>query len=93
MRTFIRTWLILSLLGLSYAGDSVNILTPGGLRKTFEEDEILHVLSHNKTETTKNFTFVELINSLSNFTVETEKNIWNIDKPEVHYTNPYYGKH
>lgn len=93
MGTIVRIWTILSLIGLSHADkSSVNILTPSGNLGTFEEDDILHVLSRNKTDTTKNFTFVELISSLGNYTIDAEKHVWNHDKLEMYHTNPYYGE-
>lgn len=93
MGTIVRIWTILSLIGLSHADkSSVNILTPSGNLDTFEEEDILHVLSRNKTDTTKNFTFVELISSLGNYTIDAEKHVWNHDKLEMHHTNPHYGE-
>lgn len=91
MRTFLRVWAILSLIGLSHAGKQVDVLTPRSLG-AFEEEEILRVLARNKTDTTKNYTFVELISSLGNYTVDTEKDIWSVGRPEVHHTNPHYGE-
>lgn len=91
MRTFLRVWAILSLIGLSHAGEPVDVLTPRSLG-AFEEEEILRVLARNKTYTTKNYTFVELISSLGNYTVDTERDIWSIGKPEVYHTNPHYGE-
>ncbi|RLU26672.1 hypothetical protein DMN91_000469 [Ooceraea biroi] len=92
MGTFVRIWAILSLIGLSRAGkSSVDILTSSssGLA-AFEEENILHVLSRNKTDTTKNFTFVELISSLGNYSIDADRVIWSNDRPEAHQTNPYY---
>ncbi|EZA46480.1 hypothetical protein X777_00116 [Ooceraea biroi] len=94
MGTFVRIWAILSLIGLSRAGkSSVDILTSSssGLA-AFEEENILHVLSRNKTDTTKNFTFVELISSLGNYSIDADRVIWSNDRPEAHQTNPYYGE-
>ncbi|EFN89881.1 O-acyltransferase like protein [Harpegnathos saltator] len=88
MRTFLRTWAILGLIGLSRASE-VSVLTPGNFG-TFEEEEILRMLARNKTDTTKNYTFVELISSLGNYTLDTDKDIWSIGRPEVHHTNPHY---
>ncbi|XP_012055335.1 PREDICTED: uncharacterized protein LOC105618403 [Atta cephalotes] len=90
MGTFVRIWAIFSLIGLSRAESPVEILTSSSSLGTFEEEDILRVLSRNKTDTTKNFTFVELINSLGNYTIDTEKVIWSDDRPEVHHTNPHY---
>ncbi|XP_014475148.1 PREDICTED: nose resistant to fluoxetine protein 6 [Dinoponera quadriceps] len=90
MRTFLRAWAILGLIGLSRASEPVDVLTPRSLGAAFEEEEILRVLAPNKTDTTKNYTFVELISSLGNYTVDTEKDIWSVGRPEVHHTNPHY---
>ena len=92
MGTFVRIWAIFSLIGLSRAESPVEILTSSNSLGTFEEEDILRVFSRNKTDTTKNFTFVELISSLGNYTIDTEKVIWSDDRPEVHHTNPHYGK-
>lgn len=93
MGTIVRIWTILSLIGLSHADkSSVNILTPSSNLGSFEEKDILHVLSRNKTDTTKNFTFVELISSLGNYTIDAEKDIWNHGRLEMHHTNPHYGE-
>ncbi|KAG5323880.1 NRF6 protein, partial [Acromyrmex heyeri] len=90
MGTFVRIWAIFSLIGLSRAESPVEILTSSSSLGIFEEEDILRVLSRNKTVTTKNFTFVELISSLGNYTIDTEKVIWSDDRPEVHHTNPHY---
>ncbi|KAG5314333.1 NRF6 protein, partial [Acromyrmex insinuator] len=90
MGSFVRIWAIFSLIGLSRAESPVEILTSSSSLGTFEEEDILRVLSRNKTDTTKNFTFVELISSLGNYTIDTEKVIWSDDRPEVHHTNPHY---
>ncbi|XP_025992851.1 O-acyltransferase like protein [Solenopsis invicta] len=90
MGTFVRIWAIFSLIGLSRAESPVEILTSSNNLGTFKEDDILNVLSRNKTDTTKNFTFVELINSLGNYTIDTERDIWSDDRPETHHTNPHY---
>ncbi|TGZ56969.1 nose resistant to fluoxetine protein 6 [Temnothorax longispinosus] len=91
MGTFVRIWAIFSLIALSHAeSSSVEVLTSSSGLGTFEEEAILRVLSRNKTDTTKNFTFVELISSLGNYTIDTEKDIWSDDRPEVHHTNPHY---
>lgn len=91
-----RIWMILGLMaGLSRAGRSpMDILTysSSGLA-AFEEENILHVLARNKTDTTKNFTFVELISSLGNYSIDRE--IWNGDEIgslETSHTNPHYGE-
>lgn len=92
MGTLVRTWTILSLIGLSRAGESsVDILTSSssGLA-AFEEEDILHVLSRNKTDTTENFTFVELISSLGNYSIDAETEIRSEDSPEAYHTNPHY---
>lgn len=91
METVVRIW-ILSLIGLSQADKSVNILTPSGSLSTFEEENILHVLSRNKTDTTKNVTFDKLISSISNYTIDAEKDIWSDGKLEMQHTNPHYGE-
>lgn len=94
MGTLVRTWTILSLIGLSRAGESsVDILTSSssGLA-AFEEEDILHVLSRNKTDTTENFTFVELISSLGNYSIDAETEIRSEDSPEAYHTNPHYGE-
>lgn len=91
MGTVVRIWTILSLIGLSHAESSVNILTPSGSLSTFEEEDILRVLSRNKTDTTKNFTFVELISSIGNYTID-EKDIWSDGRLEMYHTNPHYGE-
>lgn len=93
MGTIVRIWAILNLIGLSHADkSSVNILTPSGSLGAFEEEDILRVLSRNKTDTTKNFTFVELISSLGNYTIDAEKDIWSDGRLEMYQTNPHYGK-
>ncbi|CAL1674854.1 unnamed protein product [Lasius platythorax] len=91
MGTIVRIWAILNLIGLSHADkSSVNILTPSGSLGAFEEEDILRVLSRNKTDTTKNFTFVELISSLGNYTIDAEKDIWSDGRLEMYQTNPHY---
>jgi len=94
METFARIWTILGLIALSRAGDSsMNILasSPSNLDDAFEDD-VLHVLSRNKTD--KNFTFVDMISrQLGNYSVDAERNIWSDDvRPDTYSTNPHYGE-
>ncbi|XP_011881618.1 PREDICTED: nose resistant to fluoxetine protein 6 [Vollenhovia emeryi] len=90
MGTFVRIWTIFSLLALSRTESPVEVLPSSSGLSTFEEKDILRVLSRNKTDTTENFTFVELISSLGNYTIDTTKDIWRDDRPELHHTNPHY---
>lgn len=69
----------------------MDILTTRSLN-TFEEEEILRVLSRNKTDSTKNFAFVELINSLGNYTIDADKDIWDIEQLKMTNTNLHYGE-
>ncbi|XP_076750177.1 nose resistant to fluoxetine protein 6 isoform X2 [Xylocopa sonorina] len=75
----------------SYAGKSVDVLTSNSLN-TLEEDEILRVLSRNKTTSTNNFTLIELIGSLRNDTFEASKGGWRMEKLNVRQTNPFYDE-
>ncbi|XP_020278398.1 nose resistant to fluoxetine protein 6-like [Pseudomyrmex gracilis] len=90
MRTFVVIWVTLGFIGLSSTKTSVNILTSSNSVDKLKEDDILNVFSHNKSDTTKNFTFVELINKLGNYTIDSQKNVWNDDRLKTHHTNPYY---
>jgi hypothetical protein len=91
METFARIWTILGLIALSRAGDSsVDILAPNNLDSF--EDDVLHALSRNKTDTTKNFTFVDMISSLGNYSIDAERKIWSDIRPDTYRTNPYYGE-
>ncbi|XP_024941445.1 nose resistant to fluoxetine protein 6 isoform X2 [Cephus cinctus] len=84
-------WIALCAISFSQASKTVEILTPG--LNTIKEEEILRVLAQNKTESSENFTFVELVSNLQNHT-ELTKNAadqeWRIDPPEISWTNPYY---
>lgn len=92
MGTPVRILAILNLISLSCADkSSVDVLTPSSGLSAFKEEDILNVLSRNKTDTTKNFTFVELISSLGNYTIDSKKIIWSDDSP-AYYTNPHYGE-
>lgn len=74
MGTLIRAWILLLLAKFSYAGKTVDVdvLSPGGLG-TLEEEQILRVLSRNKTSSSNNFTLIELIGNLRNHTIEGAK--------------------
>jgi len=93
METLARIWTVLGLIALSRAGkSSVDLLasSPSGLDAF--EDDVLHVLSHNETDT-KNFTFVDMISNLGNYSIDAEREIWNDDvKPDMYRTNPHYGE-
>jgi len=94
MGTFKKIFAILSLISLSNADKSsvdVDLTSSSGL-SVFKEEDILGVFSRNKTDTTKNFTFIELISSLGNYTIDSEKIIWTDNSPEIHHMNPHYGK-
>lgn len=92
MEMLVRILAILSLISLSCAKKpSVNVLTPSSGLSAFKEEDILDMLSRNKTAT-KNFTFVKLINNFGNNTIDSEKIIWSDDSPEAHHINPHYGE-
>ncbi|CAK9807752.1 Nose resistant to fluoxetine protein 6 [Anthophora plagiata] len=91
MGTFVRAWTIFLLIKLSYAGKSVDVLTSNSLN-SLEEEEILQVLSRNKTISTNNFTLVELISHVTNHTIETATDTWRDEKFEVQHTNPFYDE-
>ncbi|XP_029053165.1 O-acyltransferase like protein-like [Osmia bicornis bicornis] len=88
METFIKVWMIFVLIKLSYAGKSVEILTSVGL-SPLEDDDILRVLSHNKSSPSNNFTLVELIGHLRNYSIESRKEMWRSERYK--HTNPFYG--
>lgn len=89
METFVKVSMIFLLTKLSYAGKSVEILTSGGLNP-LEDDDILRVLSHNKSSSLNNFTLVELIGHLRNYSIEPRKEMWRSERYE--HTNPFYGE-
>lgn len=69
----------------------VDVLSPGGLG-TLEEEQILRVLSRNKTSSSNNFTLIELIGNLRNHTIEGAKDPWKQEKLETTHSNPFYGE-
>ena len=91
MATFLRAWTLLLLMKLCCAGKSVDVdvLASGGLN-TLQEEQILRVLSRNKTNSSNSFTLIGLIGNLGNHTVEAGKVAWKQEKFDVQNTNPFY---
>ncbi|XP_076666635.1 nose resistant to fluoxetine protein 6 isoform X1 [Andrena cerasifolii] len=89
MAMFLTAWTLLLLMKLSCAGKSVDVdvLASGGLN-TLQEEQILRVLSRNKTNSSNNFTLTGLIGNLRNHTVEAGKLAWK--RENVQDTNPFY---
>ncbi|XP_043792229.1 nose resistant to fluoxetine protein 6-like [Apis laboriosa] len=90
MGIFVRIWTIVFLVKLSYAGKSVDVLTSNNLN-TLEEEEILLVLSRNKTISANNFTLIELIENQRNHTIETSKDTLRTEKLDDPHTNSFYN--
>ncbi|OAD54557.1 Nose resistant to fluoxetine protein 6 [Eufriesea mexicana] len=90
MRTFVRAWTIFLLVKLSYAGKTVDVLTSNSLN-TLEEEEILRVLSRNKTTSVNNFTLIELIEDGRNHTNGRNKDTWRAQKLGLSHVNPFYN--
>lgn len=91
MGIFVRIWTIVFLVKLSYAGKSVDVLTSNNLN-TLEEEEILLVLSRNKSISANNFTLIELIENQRNHTIETSKDTLRTKKLDDPYTNSFYSE-
>lgn len=91
MGIFVRIWTIVFLVKLSYAGKSVDVLTSNNLN-TLEEEEILLVLSRNKSISANNFTLIELIENQRNHTIETSKDTLRTEKLDDPYTNSFYSE-
>ena len=78
-------FILLIFVRVIFSSKQVNFLLTRGLMPLKEED-ILRIIAQNKTESTNNYTFVKLIDSLGN------KTIYNTRNQEIEdYTNNYYG--
>lgn len=75
--------LIFTSVQLALSSKSLDVLRGSLPTSRIQEDEILAVLSQNKTDTSENFTFVELIGGLRYETV--------LHQDPSRRTNPYYG--
>ncbi|XP_011502852.1 PREDICTED: nose resistant to fluoxetine protein 6-like [Ceratosolen solmsi marchali] len=85
------TILLLWLARLTLAVKSVDVLS-GGIATGIQEEEILRVLAQNKTDRSDNFTFIELIGSVShqyNNSLNTDE-IQSYVTNDKRTTNPYY---
>ncbi|XP_053985527.1 nose resistant to fluoxetine protein 6-like [Hylaeus anthracinus] len=90
MRTFVAAWTVFSLMKLSCAGKSVDVLASSGLN-ALKDEEIIRVLSRNETAMVNNFTLIELIDNLRNHTIETGKDTWQTPVMlEASESNPFY---
>ncbi|XP_043498479.1 nose resistant to fluoxetine protein 6-like [Polistes fuscatus] len=75
---------------LSNAVKHVDVISTSAYT-VLKEDEILRIFSTNKTDSSNNFTIVDLIGSFENNTnMETNKVPWKIKDTEVISTNHYY---
>ena len=93
MGTFGRIFILNLVIQVAVAsGKTVELLTPAALG-TIKEEEILRVLSQNKSESSsENFTFVELIGSRTNHSQVARNDLWSATRHEVYKTNPHYGE-
>lgn len=93
MAMFLAAWTLLLLTKLCCAGKSVDVdVLASGALNSLQEEQILRVLSRNKTNSSNNFTLIGLVGNLRNHTVEAGKVAWKREKLDVQDTNPFYGE-
>ncbi|XP_063973444.1 O-acyltransferase like protein isoform X1 [Diachasmimorpha longicaudata] len=86
-------WILCCVCPSVLATKSVNVLATSGL-KSLEDEEILRVLTHNKSDVSENFTFVDLVENLKNQSATANDFIWSHESLSSRdKTNFYYDKY